>query len=207
MRGFLALLACATPVVAFRALGTSTRASPSCGKPSSSWVIPRMAISDGAVARVDFRLVESESRKPFLDTTFDQGKIKVQVGAGGYIPDLHAALKGMTGNPGETLTVPNLKLFGEYNADLAAELPWDQIPSEKLEEGTTLRLWNGMSARVTKIDMGKSFTIDANPPNAGKVLDLEIELLEAPIDGEDALEEIVVAGGCFWGKRSTPCIL
>jgi peptide-methionine (S)-S-oxide reductase len=169
---------------------------------ASAFAPMRMVIANGQVAKVNFRLLELPDRVPFEDTTFDQGTVRLEVGGGGYLPELHAAIRAMSGDTiGEKTTVSGLKPFGEYSYELAAELPWEQSPDPKLKEGTSLRLWNGQRARVTKVDSGTSFTIDANPPNAGKLLELEVELLDLPEDGASVQEEIVLAMGCFWGAE------
>ena len=64
-----------------------------------------------------------------------------------------------------------------------------------IKAGDTVRLANGMKARVTSVIEGADFTIDANPPLAGTSGVLDIELLHRKSVGASYSDVVRIALG------------
>jgi hypothetical protein len=78
---------------------------------------------------------------------------------------------------------------------MAAEIPIAQAPPGLLANDV-VRLSNGMRARVTRVT-DTSIRIDANPPLAGKTL--QIEMTCRSRSPASSLSQATFAAGCFWG--------
>jgi peptide-methionine (S)-S-oxide reductase len=149
------------------------------------------------VAKGDVATVQLDVKadgKPF-DSVFDQGKVRFVVGAGGYLPAIHQAVEMMDVGSKRTLELKGVDAYGDFNDELVSKLPLAQAP-EGIAVGQSLKTWTGQKLRVTDIT-GDSFTVDMNPPNAGKVLTVDLEVLaSAPAS---SLQTAEFAAGCFWG--------
>jgi len=134
--------------------------------------------------------------KPLDDAiAFDTGAVRFVLGAGGFVPELHEAVKGMA--VGETKKGVKLSAgAGDWNPQAAATLPVEQAP-EGLAAGMQVMLANGMRATCTEFGE-TTFTIDANPPLAGVKLLADVKL-QAIDPSASACRTATFAGGCFWG--------
>ncbi|CAM9279134.1 unnamed protein product, partial [Hapterophycus canaliculatus] len=133
------------------------------------------AVSVGDLASVEYSL-KTEDGSPF-ETRFDQGRVKIVVGGGGFAPFLHDAVLEMEPGQKKEVTVPPKDAFGEYDPELTATLGMDSAPGD-VSVGTVLQLWTGQKATVTEVT-GESFKIDWNPDLAGTSLVMDVEVLEA----------------------------
>ncbi|CAN0007099.1 unnamed protein product [Scytosiphon promiscuus] len=152
------------------------------------------AVSVGDLASVDYSL-RTEDGSPF-ETRFDQGRVKIVVGGGGFAPFLHDAVLEMEPGQKKEVTVPPKDAFGEYDPELTATLGMESAPGD-ISVGTVLQLWTGQKATVTEVT-GDNFKIDWNPDQAGTSLVMDVEVLEAA-KAESVLKTATFAGGCFWG--------
>ncbi|CAN0427497.1 unnamed protein product [Pylaiella littoralis] len=155
---------------------------------------PLSMVAKGDVAGVEYSL-KTEDGAPF-ETRFDQGRVKLVVGGGGYAPFLHDAVLQMEPGEEKKVTVPPKDAFGEYDPELTATLGMDSAPGD-ISVGTVLQLWTGQKATVTEIT-DENFKIDWNPEQAGTSLVMDVKVLEATA-AESTLKTATFAGGCFWG--------
>eukprot|EP00752_Nemacystus_decipiens_P006546 g5896.t1 len=151
-------------------------------------------VAVGDVAGVEYSL-RTEDGSPF-ETRFDQGRVKLVVGGGGFAPFLHDAVLKMEPGEEKEVTVQPKDAFGEYDPELTATLGMDSAPGD-ISVGTVLQLWTGQKATVTEVS-GESFKIDWNPDQAGTSLVMDVKVLEAA-KAESVLKTATFAGGCFWG--------
>ena len=158
------------------------------------------AVELGDAVRVRFTLTpEGGDAIPSEADVFDQGEVKLKLGAGGFVPCLHDKILEL-GAVGERRSFTVADAWGPKNENLGpVDVPIERAPPG-LKAGDTVRLANGMKARVTSVIEGADFTIDANPPLAGTSGVLDIELLEVDAQGA-ALETADFALGCFWGAE------
>lgn len=128
----------------------------------------------GDAVRVTWRAV-SEAPVP---ATFDQGAVRLVVGGGGFLPCLHAACANVDVGLQATVEVAAADTgFGRPNPNLGpVEVPLEMAP-DGLAVGMSVQLENGLAARVVAMT-SSTFTIDANDPNAGQPLTLEVEVTE-----------------------------
>jgi peptide-methionine (S)-S-oxide reductase len=130
---------------------------------------------------------------------FDTGRVRLVVGAGGFLPCLHKKVQGMKEGEKDEVEIPPAEAFGESNPAMGPmDVPASSAPPG-LKAGMMVGLSNGAKALVTKVT-DESFTIDANLPLAGASLKLTIEML-AVETGATSLECADFAIGCFWGAE------
>lgn len=150
-------------------------------------------VAKGDVATIELKVTLDDGAQ--FDSTFDQGEVSFVVGDGGYLPAIHKAL--LTLQPGDktSFTIAPKNAFGEYNKDLVLTRPIEEAPAG-IQAGQAVKLWTGQKARVTSVTP-EDFTLDVNPPNAGKALNVDVKVLSSKPKAE--LEVAEFALGCFWG--------
>eukprot|EP00277_Geminigera_cryophila_P001474 CAMPEP_0179413146 /NCGR_PEP_ID=MMETSP0799-20121207/4919_1 /TAXON_ID=46947 /ORGANISM="Geminigera cryophila, Strain CCMP2564" /LENGTH=314 /DNA_ID=CAMNT_0021185551 /DNA_START=459 /DNA_END=1403 /DNA_ORIENTATION=+ len=160
----------------------------------------RGAASPGDLAEVDWACTTADGKPLPADAqVFDQGRVRLVLGAGGFLPCLHANLAGMKQGDKRSVDVAPSEAFGDANPMMGpVDVPSASAPPG-LEPGMMVQLANGAKARVTKVT-DESVTIDANAALAGETLKLEVELLSVE-DGASSLERGDFAIGCFWGAE------
>ena len=122
--------------------------------------------------------------------------LEFQIGAQQVIEGFERAIVGMELNEEKEVKLQPEEAYGEYQKDMAKDIPRDRMPPEKLETGMTLMatLPNGFQVPVTITKMtDDSVTIDMNHPLAGKVLNFRIKLVGIR-EGELCAGEC--GGGC-----------
>ena len=155
----------------------------------------------GSLVSVSFTLAsEGGDALPEDVAVFDQGDVRLVVGAGGFIPGLHKSIPLLeTVGKEQTFKLSPAECFGDANPNLGPiTVPKEQAPPG-LAAGDRVRLSNGLKARVTAIDDEGGVTIDANHPFAGQPLELTAMLKAEPVSAAEVLREATFAAGCFWG--------
>ena len=195
VRALVTMIACAR---AFRPL--AARQARHARRALTTMTATTQAAELGDGVRVRFSLTpESGEPIPSEADVFDQGEVKLKLGAGGFLPCLHDKILEL-GAVGERRSFTVDDAWGPKNADLGpVDVPIERAPPG-LKAGDVVRLANGMKARVTAVTEGADFTIDANPALAGARGVLDVELLEVDARGA-ALETADFALGCFWGAE------
>lgn len=174
-----------------------------------SSVMPRLrvhravmgAASVGDYVQVRYSLVNQKTKTPLdgAEAVFDQGDVSLVVGAGGFIPGLHARLTEVEAvGVSQRFNLSPAECFGEANPALGpAKIPTESCPPG-LKPGMRVRLVTGLKATVIAADE-EGVTIDANHPLAGVPFEMKLELRAAPQRAAEVLKTATFAGGCFWG--------
>ncbi|MGD1867222.1 MAG: peptidylprolyl isomerase [Phormidesmis sp.] len=117
-----------------------------------------------------------------FDSSKDRAPLEFTLGTGMVIAGFDAAVTGL--EPGETTTktIPVVEAYGEYNADMVADIEKANIPADfELEVGQRLEMQvpdgDAMAVTITEIK-GETVTLDGNHPLAGQDLTFELELVE-----------------------------
>jgi peptide-methionine (S)-S-oxide reductase len=144
----------------------------------------------GDYVKVDIKYHSPKDKIP-IETPFDEGVFGFVLNNGRYFPQLHAALEGLA--VGDSVEIPGT--VGQYNEQLTAKIPRNMAALD-LQVGDTVRLSNGMKARITEVT-DEHVQIDANPPFAGTRFLADIKLLDRKMSS--FLTKATFAAGCFWG--------
>lgn len=163
-------------------------------------VASEVAAAAGDLVAVSYSLTTADGEQlPDASQVFDQGTVKLVVDDGGFVPCLHAAVKGMAAGEKVSTVVSPSEAFGESNPDMGpVEIPKGAAP-DGIETGMMVRLVTGATARVTAVT-DETVTIDANGPMAGVSLQLDAEVLSVE-PGATSLQLADFAIGCFWGAE------
>jgi peptide-methionine (S)-S-oxide reductase len=158
------------------------------------------AATKGDLVEVNWLCTTDDGKDlPIEAQVFDQGRVRLVVGQGGFLPCLHSKVIGMNEGDKATFDIPPAEAFGESNPMMGpVDIPTPSAPPG-LKEGVIVQLSNGAKARVTRVTT-ESITIDANAPLAGVALKLNIELLAVQA-GAKSLQLADFALGCFWGAE------
>lgn len=116
-----------------------------------------------------------------FDTSEGGKPLSFTLGSGQVIPGFEDAALGMQEGDSKTVTIPEEKAYGSYDAEKVIDFPADRIPPEiEPEVGMQLQLQGQegqpVVVRVTEITEDH-VRLDANPPLAGKDLTFDIELV------------------------------
>ena len=158
------------------------------------------AAAVGDLASVKWAVTLADGKPlPQQGQVFDQGDVRMVVGAGGFLPCLHKKVAGMSVGDKASVDVAPADAFGESNPMMGpVDIPAAQAPAG-LEAGMLVQLATGQKARVTQVT-ADAVTIDANMPLAGAALKMDVELLAVEA-GAASLEKADFALGCFWGAE------
>lgn len=116
-----------------------------------------------------------------FDSSADREPLEFTLGSGHVIPGMDNAVTGMAVGDKKTVTIEPADGYGDHDARLVQQIPKDVLPDDvdpavgmQLEsqtpDGQTMQLV------ITAVD-GETFTVDANHPLAGQVLEFDIELV------------------------------
>jgi peptidylprolyl isomerase len=116
-----------------------------------------------------------------FDTSEGGKPLSFTLGSGQVIPGFEEAALGMAEGDSKTVTIPEEKAYGSYDAKKVINFPADRIPQDiEPEVGMQLQLQGQdgqpIIVRVTEI-AEEHVRLDANPPLAGKELTFDIELV------------------------------
>ncbi len=116
-----------------------------------------------------------------FDSSADREPLEFTLGEGHVIPGMDNAVTGMAVGDKKTVTIEPADGYGDHDARLVQQIPKDVLPDDvdpavgmQLEsqtpDGQTMQLV------ITAVD-AETFTVDANHPLAGQVLEFDIELV------------------------------
>lgn len=116
-----------------------------------------------------------------FDSSSGREPLSFTLGSGQVIPGFEEAALGMQAGESKTVTIPEEKAYGSYDAEKVINFPADRIPQDvQPEVGMQLQLQGQdgqpIIVRVTEITE-EHVKLDANPPLAGKDLTFDIELV------------------------------
>ena len=116
-----------------------------------------------------------------FDTSEGGTPLSFTLGSGQVIPGFEEAALGMEEGDSKTVTIPEEKAYGTYDAEKVINFPADRIPQNiQPEVGMQLKLQGQdgqpVIVRVTEITE-EHVRLDANPPLAGKELTFDLELV------------------------------
>ena len=116
-----------------------------------------------------------------FDTSEGGTPLSFTLGSGQVIPGFEEAALGMEAGDSKTVTIPEEKAYGSYDAEKVINFPADRIPQDiQPEVGMQLQLQGQdgqpVIVRVTEITE-EHVRLDANPPLAGKELTFDLELV------------------------------
>lgn len=151
-------------------------------------------VAVGDILTVDYSLRLEDGS--LYESNFDQGRVRLVAGGGGFAPFLHKAVLEMNSGEEKEVTIPPEDTFGEYDSTMTARLGIESAP-EGMETGMTVQLWNGLKAKVAEITE-TDFKLDWNPMGAGTSLVMDVKVIDA-VKGDTVLKKATFAGGCFWG--------
>jgi peptide-methionine (S)-S-oxide reductase len=133
----------------------------------------------------------SKDGKILNEAPYDQGKVGFVIGGGRFFKEINEFA--------ETTAVGESVKFSccvaEFNAEMTAKIPIENAPGG-LRVGDLVQMANGMSVRVSEVTE-EFISIDANPPLAGQLLDIEMKILQRY--PHNFLKQATFAAGCFWG--------
>ena len=116
-----------------------------------------------------------------FDSSKDREPLEFTLGTGMVIPGFDAAVTGLEPGDFVTKTIPVAEAYGEYNAEMVADIEKQNIPADfELEIGQRLQMQapGGEAMAVTITDIkGETVTLDGNHPLAGQDLTFELELV------------------------------
>ena len=112
----------------------------------------------------------------------EEEPLEFTIGQRSLLPSFENAVIGMNEGDTKTVSIPPEEAFGHRKEDLIFDLERTKLPAGiDLKLGGVLRVSSDTSkdfdVTITNID-DKIVTLDGNHPLAGKVLSLEIQLVE-----------------------------
>ncbi len=116
-----------------------------------------------------------------FDSSEGGDPLEFEVGAGQLIPGFDTAVVGMASGEKKQVTLPPDQAYGERSDERVVQAGKDQLPPDtEVSVGDVLQVTiDGVDypAPVTAVD-DAGFTIDLNPPLAGRTLVFDIEVVE-----------------------------
>ena len=116
-----------------------------------------------------------------FDSSADRDPLAFQLGAGQVIPGFDKAVTGMAVGDKQTVQIEPAEGYGERDERLVQQVPNDALAGE-VEPAVGMQLQTQtpegqvMQLVVTEV-ADETFTVDANHPLAGQVLEFDIELV------------------------------
>lgn len=116
-----------------------------------------------------------------FDSSADRDPLEFTLGAGHVIPGMDNAVTGMAVGDKKTVQIEPAEGYGDRDERLIQQIPKDALPDNvDPEVGMHLQSQTPdgqmMQLVVTAVD-DETFTVDANHPLAGQVLEFDIELV------------------------------
>jgi peptidylprolyl isomerase len=136
---------------------------------------------NGDTVQVDYTLRLADGT--VYDSSVGREPFEFTLGSGQTIPGFDKAVIGMKVGEKKTITIPADEAYGPHLDDLVIEVPRDRIRVDgEPKVGQMLKTTdpNGQEIifTITAISDNGTFTLDANPPLAGKDLTFDIELVK-----------------------------
>jgi len=158
------------------------------------------------VISIEYTLKDAKTGEQ-LDTNVGAKPLEFISEKGQIIPGLEAKILTMSEGQKAEVIVEAKDAYGEYSDDAIQTLPVEQFAGVELSEGMTL-YGSGENNETVQV-LVKSFndkdvTIDYNHPLAGKILNFNVELLNARDASEEEIQTGMVAGtntGCGCGSN------
>ena len=116
-----------------------------------------------------------------FDSSADRDPLEFQLGAGMVIPGFDKAVIGMAVGDKQTVQIEPAEGYGERDERLVQEVPKDALQGD-VEPSVGMQLQSQtpegqvMTLVITEV-AEETFTVDANHPLAGQVLEFDIELV------------------------------
>jgi peptidylprolyl isomerase len=112
----------------------------------------------------------------------EEDPLEFTIGQKNVLPSFENAVIGMNEGDTKTVSIPPEEAFGHRKEDLIFDVERTKLPADiDLKLGGVLRVGSDtgkdFDVTITNID-DKIVTLDGNHPLAGKVLNLEIQLLQ-----------------------------
>lgn len=117
-----------------------------------------------------------------FDTSHGRAPFEFTLGNEKVIPGLNKAVQGMTKGEKKTVTIFPEEAHGPWYEELVVKIQKNDLPDDvEPEVGRRLDIMrkSGELTRVTILDVNENtVTLDSNHPLAGKVLVMDIELID-----------------------------
>jgi len=123
-------------------------------------------LEDGTI--FDTSVKEAALETGIYNQMRDYKPLTFTVGAGQMIKGFDEGVVGMRAGEEKTLTIPPEEAYGEYNEELARELPVNAVDFTP-EVGMRLVTDNGLTGTITEVSES-NFVVDFNHELAGKTL-------------------------------------
>lgn len=141
-----------------------------------------MSIKDGDTIKINYTGTLDDG-SVFDSSENHEQPLEFTVGQGQVIPGFEEAVRGMEEGDEKEFRIEPSEAYGEYNEELAQQVPKTVIKSDMdIEVGMMLlvRTPDGreIPARVSEIG-DEQVTLDMNHPLAGKALNFSIRVVEA----------------------------
>jgi len=112
----------------------------------------------------------------------EEDPLEFTIGQKKVLPSFENAVVGMNEGDTKTVSIPPEEAFGQPKEDLIFDVEKTKLPPDiDVKLGGVLRVGSdtgkNFDVAITNID-DETFTLDGNHPLAGKVLNLEIQLVE-----------------------------
>jgi FKBP-type peptidyl-prolyl cis-trans isomerase SlyD len=130
-------------------------------------------LEDGTI--FDTSIKETAIQAGLYNQMRDYKPLTFNVGAGQMIKGFDEGVVGMQIGEEKTLTIPPEEAYGEYNEELARELPINSVDFTP-EVGMRLATDTGLTVIITKVNEN-SFVIDFNHNLAGKTLTFVVKIV------------------------------
>lgn len=116
-----------------------------------------------------------------FDSSADRDPLEFKLGSGMVIPGFDRAVTGMAVGEKQTVQIEPAEGYGERDDRLVQEVPRDALQGE-VEPAVGMQLQSqGPDGQVMQLVITEvaeeTFTVDANHPLAGQVLEFDIELV------------------------------
>lgn len=116
-----------------------------------------------------------------FDSSEGGDPLEFEVGAGQLIPGFDTAVVGMAAGEKKQVTLPPDQAYGERSDERVVHADTDQLPPDtEVSVGDVLQVTidgEDYPAPVTEVNES-GFTVDLNPPLAGRTLVFDIEVVE-----------------------------
>ncbi|MGB5910555.1 MAG: FKBP-type peptidyl-prolyl cis-trans isomerase [Promethearchaeia archaeon] len=159
-----------------------------------------MGVKHGDVVKVEYVL--SDDKGILIDSSeiSNGGPIKVQVGAGQVFRGFENAIIGMEiGQIKEIILQPE-EAFGKFDPLLVEKIPKEQFPPDKvIKIGKIIEVigLNGMTSPGWIIYVEDDYVmVDMNPPLAGKLLNLNLKLIETGLTPDTIANPFQIGMSC-----------
>jgi len=132
-----------------------------------------------------------------FDSSRERTPLEFMIGAGNVIRGFDLAVTGLEIGQTRKARIDPVDAYGELDRSMVMAFPSTQAPAG-LKVGSRVKLSNGQTAAVTKID-DKEVEIDLNHELAGKTLTFDVELMGLISAEQQA--KATFGMGCFWGPE------